>query len=86
MKIDFTVLHPSHGTFSDALHLSDDHALTDAEIEALKQERFDNWVLAVEAPPSDTIEFDGAQYAPLEGVPPSGAILKEFDGVWYYKV
>ena len=40
-----------YGLFRDALHLADDHGLTDAEIDALKQERVDNWVAIVSAPP-----------------------------------
>ena len=50
MKIDFSF--PSqYGTFSDALVLEDDHAFTDAEIEAMKQQRFDNWIAVITAPP-----------------------------------
>ena len=50
MKIDFSF--PSeYGTFSDALHLPDDHLFTDAEIEAMKQQRFDNWIAVITAPP-----------------------------------
>ncbi len=40
-----------YGTYRDALHLPDDHGLTEAEIEALKQQRVDNWLAVVEAPP-----------------------------------
>ena len=50
MKIDFS-FHSQHGTFSDALHLEDDHAFIDAEIEAMKQQRFDNWIAIITAPP-----------------------------------
>jgi hypothetical protein len=42
-----------YGTYRDALYLPDDHGLTDAEIEALKQQRLDNWIAIVEAPPSE---------------------------------
>ena len=38
IKIDFTI-----NGFSDALHLADDHGLTDAEIEDMKQARYDKW-------------------------------------------
>ena len=49
VKIDFSF--PSqHGTFSDALHLPDDHGLSDQQIEAMKQARFDNWVAVITAP------------------------------------
>jgi hypothetical protein len=49
VKIDFSF--PSqYGTFSDALHLPDDNTFTDAEIEAMKQQRLDNWLAVVNAP------------------------------------
>jgi hypothetical protein len=44
IKIDFSKTHKIYGTYSDALHLDDDHTFTDQEIEAMKQQRFDNWV------------------------------------------
>lgn len=59
MKIDFTMSNDQY-SFSDALHLPDDHGLTDAEIEAMKQARFDNWLAIItavpeeETPPPDT--------------------------------
>lgn len=37
--------------FSDALHLADDHGLTDAEIEAMKQARYDKWRDYIDNPP-----------------------------------
>jgi len=33
--------------FRDALVLPDDHTFTDTELEAMKQERFDNWVTVI---------------------------------------
>ena len=67
MKIDFEFQTP-HGVFRDALHLPDDHAFTEAEIEAMKQQRVDNWIAvvtapAVEEPAQDYIEIDGVRYA-----------------------
>jgi len=50
IKIDFS-FSSQYGTFSDALHLSDDHTLTDTEIEAMKQARFDNWIAVITTPP-----------------------------------
>jgi hypothetical protein len=44
IKIDFSKTHETYGTFADALHLEDNHGLTDEQIEAMKQQRFDNWV------------------------------------------
>jgi hypothetical protein len=52
MKIDFS-FSSQYGTFSDALHLPDDHAFTDVEIEAMKQQRFDNWIAVITAPPTE---------------------------------
>lgn len=50
MKIDFS-FSSQYGTFSDALHLPDDHGLSDEQIEAMKQARFDNWIAVITAPP-----------------------------------
>ena len=53
VKIDFEFDSP-YGVFRDALHLPDDHGLSDDEIQAMKQQRFDNWlaiVNPVESPP-----------------------------------
>jgi hypothetical protein len=47
IKIDFSKTHETYGAFADALHLEDNHGLTDDEIEAMKQQRFDNWVAHV---------------------------------------
>ena len=50
MKIDFE-FDSKYGVFRDALHLPDDHGLSEVEIEAMKQQRFDNWIAVIEAPP-----------------------------------
>ena len=89
MKIDFSFDTP-HGKFADALHLPDDHGFSEAEIQAMKEQRRDNWIAVVTAPPAPepetTKEVAGEVYQKLEGVPPAGAKLVEIDGVWYYKV
>ena len=54
MKIDFE-FQTEHGLFRDALHLPDDHGLTDEQIEVMKQERRDNWIAVVTAPPVDEV-------------------------------
>lgn len=41
------------GVFRDAIHLADDHDLSDAEIEQMKQERLDNWLAIVTAQPEE---------------------------------
>lgn len=55
MKINFEFTTP-YGVFRDALHLDDDHQLTEAEINALKQERLDNWLAIIETPEETTEE------------------------------
>lgn len=54
VKIDFE-FQTEHGLFRDALHLPDDHSLTEAEIEAMKEQRRDNWIAVVTAPPADEV-------------------------------
>jgi hypothetical protein len=61
MKIDFEFETP-HGLFRDALHLPDDHAFTDEEIQTMKQQRVDNWIAVVTAPPVEEV---------IEEVPPT---------------
>jgi hypothetical protein len=49
MVIEFEVT--DHGyTLRDALHLPDDHTLTDVEIEQMKRTRFDNWYTIITTP------------------------------------
>ncbi len=54
MKIDFE-FQTDYGLFRDALHLPDDHTFTDEEIQAMKQERVDNWIAVVSAPSADWV-------------------------------
>lgn len=49
MKIDFTKTDGTY-TLSDALVLPDDVTYSDEEIEAMKQQRFDNWIAIITAP------------------------------------
>lgn len=58
MKIDFEVSRDGY-VFRDALHLPDDHTYTDAEIEAMKQARFDAWYAIVTAPSPEEPEQPG---------------------------
>jgi hypothetical protein len=53
VKIDFE-FDSQYGVFRDALHLPDDHGMTEAEIQAMKQQRFDNWIAIVTAPPVES--------------------------------
>tara|TARA_R110002126_G_scaffold261061_4_gene403991 strand:- start:1401 stop:1583 length:183 start_codon:yes stop_codon:yes gene_type:complete len=52
VKIDFEFDSP-YGVFRDALHLPDDHGMTEDEIQAMKQQRLDNWLAIVNAPPAE---------------------------------
>jgi len=55
MKIDFE-FETTYGVFRDALHLPDDHGMTEDEIQAMKQQRLDNWLAIVTAPPAEVVE------------------------------
>ena len=62
MQIIFESETP-HGKFCDALYFEDDAVPDDATIEAIKQQRLDNWIAAVTAPPTpNLVEIDGIQY------------------------
>jgi hypothetical protein len=65
MKIDFES-QTQYGLFRDALYLPDDHTFSDAEIEAMKQQRVDNWVAIMTAPP---VEHIFTEDVPVEDVP-----------------
>jgi hypothetical protein len=47
--------------YKDALILPDDHGLSDAEIEAMKQQRYDNWKTIINTPPSPPQEDQPSQ-------------------------
>ena len=94
IKIDFEIPNEKYGTYRDALYLPEDHGMTDEQIEAMKQERYNNWVNIVENPveapevpaPAEKITVAGEDYVLLNGAPQAGAKLIEVDGVWYVKV
>lgn len=43
-------------TFKDAIVLPDDHGLTETQIEAIKQKRFDDWYAIITAPQEESEE------------------------------
>jgi hypothetical protein len=49
MIINFEITQNGY-TLRDALVLPDNHGLTDAETEAMKQQRFDNWYAVITTP------------------------------------
>lgn len=70
IKIDFEQ-QTAHGVYRDAITLPDDHTLTDADIEAMKQQRVSNWVAYMDNPPQpepepEYIEIDGVRYLKAE--------------------
>jgi hypothetical protein len=52
VSIEFE-FNTQYGIFRDALVLPDDHGLSDAELDAMKQQRMDNWIAVITAPPVD---------------------------------
>lgn len=54
-KFDFEKTDGTY-TFRDAIHLPPDHNLTEDEIEAMKQQRFDNWLSHINTPSENIIE------------------------------
>jgi hypothetical protein len=63
MKIDFE-FQTQYGKFADALWFPDGQPIpSDAEIEAMKQQRLDNWIAAITAPPVDIPPEDTPQGA-----------------------
>lgn len=68
MKIDFEFDTP-HGKYRDALYFEDSAVPDAATIEAMKTERVNNWINAVENPPApepETVEIDGVTYEKVE--------------------
>ena len=73
VKIDFEFDSP-HGVFRDALHLPDDHGLSQDEINSMQQQRLDNWVAVITAPPTFTeanyvLDADGNMVFDADGNP-----------------
>ena len=52
ISIDFEFDSP-YGKYADAIVLLDGQTMTDAEIEAMKQARFDAWLAAVASPSTE---------------------------------
>ena len=65
IKIDFEFDSP-HGVFRDALHLPEDHTFTDDEIQAMKQQRYENWLSIVNAPPADVVDVEVTDVTPTQ--------------------
>jgi hypothetical protein len=48
MQIRFSY-ETKYGTFSDALNLPDDHSYTDVQLEAMQEQRRDNWIAYIDS-------------------------------------
>ena len=69
MKYNFS-FDTQYGKFSDAINLPDDHPYTDAEIDAMKQQRLDNWIAVITAPPPNyVLDADGNVVLDVDGNP-----------------
>ena len=69
MKYNFS-FDTQYGKFSDAINLPDDHPYTDAEIDAMKQQRLDNWIAVITAPPPNyVLDADGNVVLDADGNP-----------------
>jgi hypothetical protein len=69
-KIDFEQ-ETRHGMYRDAITLPDGHTFTQEQIEAMKQQRVDNWVAYMDNPPQpepepEYVEIDGVKYLKVE--------------------
>lgn len=68
IKINFE-FETQHGIYRDAVHLPADHTYTEAQIAAMKQERLNNWLYAIENPPvsePEIVVIDGVEYIKVE--------------------
>jgi len=61
IKIDFSKTHEVYGDFADAIHLPEDHDLSDQDIENIKQQRHEAWLAQLTKPPSTP---PGAKFDP----------------------
>lgn len=79
IKIDFEIKNEKYGVYRDALYLPEDHTHSEADIESMKQERYNNWLNIIENPPvveevtpvvednpDDYIEINGVRYKKAE--------------------
>jgi len=52
IKIEFE-FETQYGTYRDALYLEENHTFTEQEVDAMKQQRVDNWIAVIENPPAE---------------------------------
>jgi hypothetical protein len=61
IKIDFELSRDGY-SFKDAIVLPVDHGFTEAQIEEMKQKRFDDWYAIVTAPALEPIAPEGFEF------------------------
>lgn len=71
IRIDFE-FETEYGIFRDALHLDNNDDYTQIEIDAMQQERVDNWIAIITAPPPPPLPEDTV----VDSIP-SDAVLVE---------
>ena len=74
IKIDFE-FDTEYGIYRDALHLEDDHTYLEEEITAMKQERLDNWIAFITAPPP--IEILPPEYTIVDSIPADAVLVED---------
>jgi hypothetical protein len=86
IKIDFE-FETEYGVFRDALHLLDDNTFTEAEIQAMKNERVDNWINVITTPNTEP-ETNTEPEVPTVVEVPSQELpdIIEVNGVKYTRV
>ena len=62
-----------YGVFRDALHLADDHAYSEDELNAMKQERVDNWIAFITAPPPPLLPEDTV----VDSIPADAVLVED---------
>jgi len=83
IKIDFEM---NDGTYfyRDAIHLPEDHTFTDADIEQIKQDRFNNWITIITTPPVEQVVediVDPTIEQPVEAIIPENIVVSPTEEV-----
>lgn len=75
IRVVFEMDHPQHGTYRDALIIpkAEYESMTSADVEAMKQERFNRWVDSIENPvavvtPDEPTDTDAALDEAMEAL------------------
>jgi hypothetical protein len=72
IKVEFE-FQTEYGVYRDALYLADDHAYSEEEIDAMKQERVDNWIAVITAPPPPPLPEDTV----VDSIPADAVLVED---------